>query len=435
MSAKLPWDGVNTPELSLADVEFLRQGLANARDSHIRRSQQPRPPSHDRPKKGSSSPRKKNGQKSSKGKINNAKEKKKSKKELEEEAAGFIIKQRKTLKASYIFVAGKLGVDPDPEVIKAMETNESVAMSQDERDNALGALTALVFDQLSLGAAHTRAISCAIAGAWVGQTVVDTPDPPVFADLVQSRPAKSSNPAQDAIERAEAREKAMILEAQYLAATSSQPLVFAPRYELLSHLAINSGSIKAAGARAVAGLLRSQNCTLTTLRLCSKNMIGFEGCKALGEALSFRGGNRSLVELYLDGDDSVGDTGVAALCSGLELNSTLKVLSMASCGMKVKGAKALAKLLNSVRCKIHYLNIEVNSIGVSGLEALCSCYLSNELRVLNMASIGIMESDSFRAVTALGPSLSIAKELVAVDFNLNPLTSRAALELTRFLAR
>ena len=59
-------------------------------------------------------------------------------------------------------------------------------------------------------------------------------------------------------------------------------LEFAPHYELMQHLAINSGDIRSAGAIAIAGLLKNRHCTLQTLRLCSKNRIGAAGARALG---------------------------------------------------------------------------------------------------------------------------------------------------------
>ena len=64
-------------------------------------------------------------------------------------------------------------------------------------------------------------------------------------------------------------------------------------------------------------------------------------------ALSFSGGNRSLVELHLDGDVSVGDRGAEELCAGLELNSSLKVLSLASCRLGVAGARAVAECIGN----------------------------------------------------------------------------------------
>ena len=49
--------------------------------------------------------------------------------------------------------------------------------------------------------------------------------------------------------------------------------------------------------------------------------------------------------------------------------------------------------------------------------------------------MGILEEESLRAVKALGGALYKAKQLQAVDFNLNPMTAQAAAELARQLAR
>ena len=59
-------------------------------------------------------------------------------------------------------------------------------------------------------------------------------------------------------------------------------------------------------------------------------------------------------------------------------------------------------MLSSIRCGVEYLNLEVNSLGAAGIEALCSLGFNNVVRTVNLASMGILEEESLRAVKALG---------------------------------
>lgn len=238
--------------LSLTDVKFVRQRLASAEDSRRRREESKTfaPSSSKTKEKG------KKGKDKGKGK----KGKKKSKKELEDEAAHFILHQRKNLLKNYSFACDKLKIDPDEELLRQMN-DETIQ----------GPLTILTSDGIRLGPGNTRALCCGISGKWLSTTI--------------------------------------------------ESKMFGSEYQFLLHLGINNGDIGSTGCRAIACLLSSSSCTLQTLRLHSRNNIGAHGCAAIGTALNFGGGNKSLIELYLDGDTSVGDAGVVELCSRLELNS------------------------------------------------------------------------------------------------------------------
>jgi hypothetical protein len=373
-------------DLSLADVSFIHAKLGSEKDSIKRRNGAT--PSAVSSKSSASAKQKeksKNSNKSKNGASSNKRNKKKSKKEIEEEAAGYLIHQRKILLTNYMTCCKKLKVDPDAQLVYQMEVHESVEWSKEEREAASGALEAIVSDGACLGPGNTRALCCGISGRWLS--------------------------------------------------TTAESLTFAPRYELLLHLAINNGAIGTTGARAVSAMLATSTCTLKTLRLCSQNNIGAAGCRALGNALSFSGGNRSLVELFLDGDTSIGDEGVAELCYRLELNSSLKVLSLASCKIESRGAAAVADMLKSIRSGVQYLSLECNTLGATGIVALCSRGLNNVLQVLNIASTGVQEKDSLLAVDALGAAIRQASNLQAVDFNLNHFTPASAEKMSLLLAK
>ena len=367
-------------DISLTDVAFIHERLNSEKDSKSRRhGVTPTPAYLVPPKKNKTA---KGNKKTAKDKK--SKGKKKSKKELEEEKAGYLIHQRKTLMNSFLHCCQKLKVDPDEALINQLSIQESVVDSKEERD-AAWILKAIVSDGNRLGPGNMRALCCAISGRW-------------------------------------------------LSTTAASPM-FASHYEMLLDLSINNAMIGATGARAVAALLSTSTCTLQTLRLCSANNIGSEGCKALGNALSFSGGNRTLIELFLDGDVSIGDAGATELCTRLELNSNLKVLSMASCRIGNKGATSIAEMLKSVRNGIQYLNLECNTLKGVGITSLCAYGLSSSLQVINLASTGIQEKDSLIAVEALGNAIRRCKNLQAVDFNLNILNQTSAETLTLLLAK
>ena len=318
-----------------------------------------------------------------KGKKGGSQKKGKSKKEAAEEQAGYLLQQRKTLLQNYLTATAKLKVIPIAAIVHQMEIHESVEWSKEDRDNAMGALLSIVSDGVRVGPGNMRALCCAITGKW-------------------------------------------------LSTTTSSPS-FAPKYDMLLHLGISKGDIGSTGAIAVAALLETKTCTLRTLRLLCNN-IGTSGCYALGNALSFAGGNKSLIELYIDGDESVGDEGSAELCNRLELNSSLKVLSLSSCGITATGAGAVGDMLRSVRNGIQYLSLECNSLTGGGIEALCNDGFST-LQVLNIASTGVLKCESLTACEALGQCIRISKALQAVDFNLNALTVDSAKHLSECLVK
>ena len=363
-------------DLSITDMKFIHQRLADEEDSNNRRFAQ-------KEQQTSTTP---TGKKQKKGKQGGSKKggsKKKSKKEAAEEQAGYLLKQRKTLLQNYLTATAKLKVTPIAAIVHQMEIHESVEWSKEDRDAAMGALLSIVSEGARVGPGNMRAVCCAITGKW-------------------------------------------------LSTTTSSPS-FAPKYDMLLHLGISKGDIGSTGAIAVAALLETKTCTLRTLRLLSNN-IGTSGCYALGNALSFAGGNKSLIELYIDGDESVGDEGCAELCGRLELNSSLKVLSLSSCGITATGAGTVGDMLRSIRNGIQYLSLECNSLTGGGIEALCNNGFST-LQVLNLASAGVIASDSLAACEALGQCIRISKALQAVDFNLNALTIDSAKHLSECLVK
>ena len=128
-------------DISLTDVAFIHERLNSEKDSKSRRhGVTPTPAYLVPPKKNKTA---KGNKKTAKDKK--SKGKKKSKKELEEEKAGYLIHQRKTLMNSFLHCCQKLKVDPDEALINQLSIQESVVDSKEERD-AAWILKAIVSD-------------------------------------------------------------------------------------------------------------------------------------------------------------------------------------------------------------------------------------------------------------------------------------------------
>jgi hypothetical protein len=383
-------DSLTMNNISLTDMKFIHRRLASAEDSEKRRAGQ----KSITPDQREESKASKKGGKLKKG--SSAAKKggsKKSGKEEAEEQAGYLLKQRKLLLNNYILTTNKLKVKPIQNIVHQMEINTNVEQSKDDRDSAMGSLLSIISDGDRIGAGNMRALCCAITGRWLS--------------------------------------------------TTTNSILFAPNYELLLHLAINNGDIGSTGATAIAALLTQKECTLRTLRLLSCN-VGAVGCQELGNALSFNGGNKSLVELYLDGDETINNSGTTELCNRLELNSSLKVLSLSSCGITSSGMASVNRMLTSIRNGLQYLSLECNTLQGFGMELLCEPSISRSsgrsngflsLQVLNVASTGISEMDSLRACKALGQIIRLSKLLKAVDFNLNKITVDSARYMSECLVK
>ena len=111
-------------DLSLADVSFIHAKLGSEKDSIKRRNGAT--PSAVSSKSSASAKQKeksKNSNKSKNGASSNKRNKKKSKKEIEEEAAGYLIHQRKILLTNYMTCCKKLKVDPDAQLVYQMEVH------------------------------------------------------------------------------------------------------------------------------------------------------------------------------------------------------------------------------------------------------------------------------------------------------------------------
>lgn len=178
------------------------------------------------------------------------------------------------------------------------------------------------------------------------------------------------------------------------------------------------------GAACIAELLRlgGAEVALTYLELLDNN-IGPQGAKWLGQSLSF-GQNKSLQTLKLDYNFSLGSEGVAALCTGLRTNSTLKQLHLPYCRIDADGGAPLGELLSYRQSALQLLNLQGNQLGGKGLASLCDGLVHNlALTSLSVADNGIGQTEEdLEAVKKLGHTIMLpTSPLAAVDLLFNRL--------------
>ena len=250
-----------------------------------------------------------------------------------------------------------------------------------------------------LGAGGARALVSALAGGWVGSTMLprdkdDTSDGQfVTQKLVENKDSKKKRRIK----------------------------VKAVGYTYLERLEIRNGNIRTVGAASIGDFLgRSQSASL--VNVCLYNCeIGPAGAAALGMALRF-GGNRTLQRLSIDCDPTVGNSGVCDLLRGLETNPSLTELSLMCCGFTEEGGNAVASLISSFRSKVQLLHLRGNQIGGNGLSAIANAMVGRtsgkRLVYLNVANIGI-DGSHVDALRTFGVAIARTKSLTAINFNYN----------------
>jgi len=148
----------------------------------------------------------------------------------------------------------------------------------------------------------------------------------------------------------------------------------------VTNLDLSNDNIGYEGGKAIGEALKS-NTTLTKVYL-SNNRIGDEGDKAIGEALK---GNTTLTKVYLS-NNNIGYEGGKAIGEALKSNTTLTNLYLSNNNIGYEGDKAIGEALksNTTLTKVYLSN---NNIGYEGGKAigealkgnttLTNLYLSN----------------------------------------------------------
>eukprot|EP00946_MAST-07B_sp_MAST-7B-sp1_P003366 g3366.t1 len=253
--------------------------------------------------------------------------------------------------------------------------------------------------RLPLGAGGTRALMSALAGGWVGSTMLprDKDDTSGGQFIIQKL-----------VENKDSKKKRRVN-------------VKATGYQYLERLEVRNGNIRTVGAASIGDFLRRPQAA-RLVNICLYNCsIGPAGAAALGMSLRF-GGNRSLKHLSINCDTTLGNSGVCNLLRGLETNPSLTELSLICCGFTEQGANAVASLVSSARSKVQLLHLRGNQIGGAGLSAISNAMIGRStgktLVYLNLANIGV-DSSHIEALSSFGMAIARTKSLTAVNFNYN----------------
>ena len=189
-------------------------------------------------------------------------------------------------------------------------------------------------------------------------------------------------------------------------------------YEFLRVLDFVDCNCGAAGATAVAQYLNTRNGKALRKLSFFRSSVTVTGAQALSNSLRF-GYNKTLQELHINCDLTIGDEGAIALCRGIGTNSTLRVFSFICCGCGEKGAEGIANVIAYANSSISALSFRGNTIGPKGLEAIALAIKKNKaLTYLNLANIGVGPLHT-EAIRKFAESLLVCKTLSSVDFNYN----------------
>lgn len=184
-----------------------------------------------------------------------------------------------------------------------------------------------------------------------------------------------------------------------------------PAYKHLKRLKLLHAEIGDEGAEAGAEVLRDGCAESLCVRLEAVELVdcgvGPRGASALGQALML-GANASLSSLNLDLNQGLGDSGVGALCRGLESNRLLKQLSLRYCGLGPGAAQSLTSVLRSPLTSLEILDLSGNHLGSPGLQTLAlAARGSRSLQELRLSDNGIGGGSSLPelyATSAVGGS-------------------------------
>jgi hypothetical protein len=225
-----------------------------------------------------------------------------------------------------------------------------------------------------------------------------------------------------------------LLRALCLALTTS-------KYTLMERISMVDACIKDAGVTSLCEILtigETLGIKPATLELISCDLSHL-ACEPLSVALSGGGGgNTALVSLVLDYNKNIKNIGLSSLCIGLRGNSTLKSLSLKSCGLAGNEMGiAISLLLSSTTNNLEHLNLANNKLTPKGLSTVSRALKKNyTLKHLDISENNIdadFESNAYdvfmRSMNHLRLALQMNTTLLALDLSFNTITEDGALQL------
>ncbi|XP_066527584.1 NACHT, LRR and PYD domains-containing protein 12-like [Hoplias malabaricus] len=158
--------------------------------------------------------------------------------------------------------------------------------------------------------------------------------------------------------------------------------------------------------------LKSPHCKLEKLELWDCNLSD-KSCAVLASALSSNASR--LRELNLSRNNSVKDSGVEQLCTGLKSpQCRLEILKLRSCNLTEKCCASLASALSSNSSRLKELDLSFNKLlKGSGVELLCVGLKNThcKLETLRLSGCSITEEGFAALASALNSSSSYLKKL------------------------
>ncbi|KAG2460294.1 NLRP3 protein, partial [Polypterus senegalus] len=151
-----------------------------------------------------------------------------------------------------------------------------------------------------------------------------------------------------------------------------------PHSRLIEMKMNNNRSIKDSGVDQLCEGLRSESCKLEKLSL---SLCGLTSrcCRALSSVLSSP--HSQLTELTLD-NSNMGDTGMDQLCEGLRSKTCkLEKLGMSQCGLTSTCCSALSSVLSSSHSRLTELVLSNNKLEDSGVTQLCEGLKSENCKI------------------------------------------------------
>ncbi|CAD8147575.1 unnamed protein product [Paramecium octaurelia] len=157
----------------------------------------------------------------------------------------------------------------------------------------------------------------------------------------------------------------------------------------------------------------------------TENEITPQGCIHLGYALSpaFK---VPLQELILD-FNYIGCEGMKELSKGLEMNTTIRKLSLNYCRLDLESVKYIQDILSFVDCDLRYLFLEGNYLRNQGVYQLFRALETNEwLEELNIANNQFGESEDVPLIEKICEVLTKNNSIQVYDFRGNALYDDSA---------
>ena len=153
------------------------------------------------------------------------------------------------------------------------------------------------------------------------------------------------------------------------------------------------------------------NCNLVELHL--QDCIAVEITQESGQVLcQMLQRNKTLIDLNLNENRGVSDTGTFFIAEGLKLNTSLRALWLSRCGISAEGAKFISEAL-AANTSLQILGLSNNKLGDTGVDSLANALKQNDsLKELYLGNCEMTD----RGLELLAVALTVNNSLETLDF-------------------